>query len=113
MERWYGKLLGAIAGILLLRGNPLLGLAIGALVGHAFDADWFGLGARQQPYRVFGLTREASDAEIDLAYRRLISQYHPDKYADAAPELRAQAEKKAREINAAYDQIQTLRKKRR
>lgn len=113
MERWYGKLLGAIAGILLLRGNPLLGLAIGALVGHAFDADWFGLGARQQPYRVLGLTREASDAEIDLAYRRLISQYHPDRYADAAPELRAQAERKAREINAAYDRIQILRKKRR
>ncbi len=113
MNRWYGKLLGAIAGVLLLRFNPLFGLAIGALVGHAFDADWFRLGARNAPYRVFGLTAEANDAEIDLAYRRLISQYHPDKYADAAPELRAQAEAKAREINAAYDRIQTLRKKRR
>ena len=113
MKRWYGKLLGALAGALLLRGNPLFGLAIGALIGHAFDADWFGIGRRNAPYRVFGLTPEASDAEIDLAYRRLISQYHPDKYADAAPELRAQADKKAGEINAAYDRIKQLRKGRR
>ena len=113
MKRWYGKLLGALAGALLLRGNPLFGLAIGALVGHAFDADWFGLSRRDAPYRVFNLTPEASDAELELAYRRLISQYHPDKYVDAAPELRAQAERKAREINAAYDRIRQLRNARR
>ena len=113
MGRWYGKLLGALAGALLLRVNPLAGLVLGALVGHAFDADWFGFGVRQQPYRVLGVARDAADAEIERAYRRLISQYHPDKYADAAPELRAQAEKKAREINAAYDRIQQLRKNRR
>ncbi|RMH93366.1 J domain-containing protein [Lysobacter pythonis] len=113
MTRWYGKLLGACLGALLLRGNPLLGLLLGALAGHAFDADWFGIGARKAPYRVFGLTPEAADAEIDLAYRRLISQYHPDKYVAAAPELRAEAEKQARRINAAYDRIQQLRKKHR
>ena len=49
--------------------------------------------------------------EIDQAYRRLISQYHPDRMAGAAPELREQAEAKAREINAAYDRIKTLRKR--
>ena len=113
MKRWYGKLFGAIAGLLLLRVNPLAGLLVGALIGHAFDADWFGMGRRNAPYRVFGLTPEASDAEIDLAWRRLISQYHPDKYLDAAPELRAQAEQRAREINAAYDRIKELRKPRR
>ena len=40
----------------------------------------------------------------------MISQYHPDKYADAAPELRAQADRKAGEINAAYDRIKQLRR---
>ena len=49
-------------------------------------------------------------AEIDQAYRRLISQYHPDRLTGAAPELQRQAEAKAREINAAYDRIQKLRK---
>jgi curved DNA-binding protein CbpA len=54
---------------------------------------------------------DATDAEVDQAYRRLISQYHPDRMAGAAPELREQAEAKAREINAAYDRIKTLRKR--
>jgi DnaJ-class molecular chaperone len=108
MKRWYGKLLGFIAGWLLMR-HPLGGL-LGAIIGHAFDEDWFKL-SRENPYRVFNLTSEASDAEVDQAYRRLISQYHPDKMAGAAPELVRQAERKAGEINAAYDRIKTLRKR--
>lgn len=110
MKRWYGKLLGAIAGALLLRGNPLLGGLVGLLVGHAFDADWF-RSARDNPYRVFGLADDASDAEVEQGYRRLIGQYHPDRFEGAAPELRRQAEARAREINAAYDRIRTLRKR--
>lgn len=110
MTRWYGKLLGAIAGALLLRANPLFGALVGVVVGHAFDADWFH-SARDNPYRVFGLTEEANDAEVDLAYRRMIGQYHPDRLAGAAPELRQQAEAKARELNAAYDRIRKLRKR--
>ncbi len=109
MTRWYGKFFGFIAGWLLLR-HPAGGL-LGLLVGHAFDADWL-RGRRDNPYRVFGLTLDASDAEVDQAYRRLIGQYHPDRVAGAAPELRAQAEAKAREINAAYDRIKALRSKR-
>ncbi len=109
MGRWYGKLLGFFAGAALLRVNPLLGALVGVLIGHAFDADWF-RSRRDDPWRVLGLTNEASDAEVDLAYRRLISQYHPDKLSGAADELRRQADSKARAINAAYDRIQTLRK---
>ena len=106
MTRWYGKFLGFIAGWLLMR-HPAGGL-IGLILGHAFDADWF-RSKKDNPYRVFNLTEEASDAEIDQAYRRLISQYHPDRFSGAAPELREQAEKKAREINGAYDRIRKLR----
>jgi preprotein translocase subunit Sec63 len=110
MKRWYGKLLGVFAGAALLRGNPLLGALIGLLIGHAFDADWF-RSPRDNPYAVLGLTEEASDAEVDLAYRRLITQYHPDKLSGAADELRRQAEGKARAINGAYDRIKALRRK--
>lgn len=106
MTRWYGKLLGFIAGWLLLR-HPGGGL-IGLLIGHAFDSNWFG-SRRDESYRVLGLTRDASDGEVDLAYRRLIAQYHPDRLSGAASELRDQAEKKAREINGAYDRIKTQR----
>lgn len=110
MKRWYGKLLGCVAGIALMRGNPLLGAVLGLLIGHAFDTDWFTLRG-DNPYRVLGLDSDASDGEIDQAYRRLISQYHPDRVARAAPEVRQQAELKAREINRAYDRIKTLRKR--
>ena len=108
MTRWYGKFFGFIAGWLLLR-HPAGGL-VGLLIGHAFDADWF-RSPRDNPYRVLGLTEEATDAEVDLAYRRLITQYHPDKLTGVADELRRQAEARAREINGAYDRIQTLRKR--
>jgi DnaJ-domain-containing protein 1 len=111
MNRWYGKLLGVFAGAALLRGNPLLGALIGLLIGHAFDVDWFRLRRRENPYAVLGLTEEATDAEIDLAYRRLMAQYHPDRMAGAAAELRRQAETRAREINAAYDRIRGLRRR--
>ncbi|HYM87076.1 MAG TPA: DnaJ domain-containing protein [Pseudoxanthomonas sp.] len=110
MNRWYGKLLGLIAGTLLFRPNPVFGALIGLIIGHAFDQDWFKL-SRDNPYRVFNLTSDASDAEVDQAYRRLISQYHPDKMSGAAEDLRRQAEKKAGEINAAYDRIKKLRKR--
>ena len=111
MTRWYGKLLGAFAGAALLRSNPLLGLVIGLLLGHALDNDWF-RGKREDPYAVLGLTDEATDDEVDLAYRRLMAQYHPDRVAGAGGDLQRQAEARAREINAAYDRIKTLRKKR-
>ena len=108
MNRWTGKVLGLVVGWLLLR-HPAGGL-LGLLIGHAFDADWLKT-TRDNPYRVFGLTSDASDAEIEQAYRRLIGQYHPDRVAGAAPELQKQAEEKARDINAAYDRIRQLRKK--
>ena len=111
MKRWYGKLLGFFAGAALMRVNPLLGAAIGVLIGHAVDIDWFQLRRRDNPYAVLGLTSDASDAEVEQAYRRLISQYHPDRYDGAADDLRRQAEARAREINQAYDRIRALRRR--
>ncbi len=108
--RWYGKLLGFIIGALVFRANPLFGALVGLLLGHAADRGWFN-GERDDPYRALGLSADATAAEIDLAYRRLMSQHHPDKLASAPPELRQQAERRAREINAAYDRIQRRRRR--
>ncbi|KFA26828.1 J domain-containing protein [Xanthomonas vasicola] len=107
---WYGKLLGALAGALMFRGAPVVGLMIGLAIGHAVDAGWFKRRA-ENPYEALGLEPDGTAAEIDLAYRRLISRYHPDKMINADPEARRQAEKKASQINAAYDRIQRLRKR--
>ena len=109
---WYGKVLGALAGAALMRANPLFGLIVGLLIGHALDMGWF-RSRRDDPYRVLGLTDDATDAEIDQAWRRQISKYHPDRVAGAGDDLRRQAEERTRELNRAYDRIQVLRKRRR
>jgi|UPI0003674969 molecular chaperone DnaJ len=54
------------------------------------------------PYNVLGLSSSASEEEVTKTYRRLAKKYHPDlNPGDKA------AEKKMREINAAYEQIKT------
>ena len=54
----------------------------------------------QDPYKVLGVPRTASDEEIKKAYRELAKKYHPDM----TPGDKYAAEK-MNEINAAYDQI--------
>jgi len=62
-------------------------------------------------YAALGITPSASPAEIKRAYRKLISQNHPDKLAARGlPEsMRAVAEERSREINSAYDLIKSAR----
>jgi DnaJ like chaperone protein len=62
-------------------------------------------------YAALGVSPDASPAEIKRAYRKLISQNHPDKLAARGlPEsMRAVAEERSREINAAYDLIKDAR----
>ena len=60
------------------------------------------------PYKVLGVSPDASDEEIKKVYRDLVKKYHPDKYRDD-PAMAPMAEEKIREINAAYDKIQDIR----
>ena len=52
--------------------------------------------------RVLELPPDASLEEIRDAYRRLISQYHPDKVASLGRELQELAEAKSKDIAIAY-----------
>lgn len=65
----------------------------------------------EDAYAALGLSPDASPAEIKRAYRRLISQNHPDKLAARGlPEsMRPVAEERSRELNAAYDLIKEAR----
>lgn len=67
--------------------------------------------ALEDAYAALGLTPSATDAQIKQAYRRLISQNHPDKLAGKGlPEsMRQLAEERTREINTAYEMIKQAR----
>ncbi len=64
-----------------------------------------------EAYKVLGVTPENSDAEIKKAYRRLMSQHHPDKLvAKGLPEeMMRLAKEKTQEIQAAYEIIKETR----
>ncbi len=64
-------------------------------------------------YEVLGVSSSASDAEVKRAYRKLMSQHHPDKLvAKGLPEeMMEVAKQKAQEIQGAYDKIKEHRKK--
>ena len=54
----------------------------------------------QDPYKVLGVSPDASDEEIKQAYRRLAKKYHPDRNPGDE-----EAARKMQEVNAAYEQI--------
>lgn len=62
-------------------------------------------------YAVLGIERTASDDEVKKAYRRLVSQHHPDKLvAKGLPEeMMEVAKRKTQEIRAAYERIRDER----
>ena len=60
------------------------------------------------PYKVLGVSPNSSDDEIKKAYRDLARKYHPDKYRDS--DLADLASEKMKEVNAAYEEIQNIRK---
>lgn len=54
---------------------------------------------RKDWYKILGVSKTASVAEIKRAYKKLALQWHPDKNVDN----REEAEAKFREIAAAYE----------
>ena len=60
------------------------------------------------PYKTLGVSRESTDDEINTAYRKLVKQYHPDRYVGNP--LSDLAAEKIKEINEAYDAIMNERK---
>lgn len=59
------------------------------------------LSKRKDWYKILGVSRTASIAEIKRAYKKLALQWHPDKNVDN----REAAEAQFREIAAAYEVI--------
>ncbi|HEX7369599.1 MAG TPA: co-chaperone DjlA, partial [Rhodanobacteraceae bacterium] len=113
-----------------LRINEIQLVALLAMKGFAWNAgpragDWTHAGAYSSsssgyraatprsngpdPYAVLGVSREDDARTIKRAYRKLISEYHPDRLGNMPEDLRRRAEARASEINAAWERIQSER----
>lgn len=62
-------------------------------------------------YKALGVTKDNTDAEIKRAYRKLMSQYHPDKLMGQGlpADMIAMATEQAKEIQLAHDLIKKHR----
>jgi DnaJ like chaperone protein len=62
-------------------------------------------------YAILNVSRDASDDEVKKAYRRLLSQHHPDKLVSKGlpEEMMKMAAQKTHEIRQAYEQVKTAR----
>ena len=58
-------------------------------------------------YEVLGVDRNATDADLKKAFRRLAKKYHPD----ANPDNKEEAEKKFKEVNEAYEVLSDKQKR--
>ena len=67
--------------------------------------------ALDDAYKALGVTKDSTDQEIKRAYRRQMSQYHPDKLiGQGLPEdMIAMATEQSKEIQLAYDLIKKNR----
>lgn len=110
-----------------LRISEIQLVALLAMKGFSWNAgprngDWAHAGAYSQqgyraaprnngpdPYAVLGVARDADERTIKRAYRKLISEYHPDRLGNMPEDLRRRAEQRASEINAAWERIQSER----
>jgi hypothetical protein len=119
---WKGKLVGFLLGLVLGRGRPPL-IVLGLVLGHLYDIGVLTGSYRPKPerppppvapadddpYALLGVDANASDEALEQAYRKRMSEYHPDRVASAAKEIRDMADQRARAINQAYDRIKRER----
>jgi DnaJ like chaperone protein len=107
-----------------LRVSDMELMALMAMKGYAWNATGPGGGQSHgggqyvppqrnsqgpDPYAVLGISRSVDDRAVKRAYRKLISEHHPDRLGDLPEDMRRRAESRASEINAAYERVKTER----
>jgi DnaJ like chaperone protein len=65
----------------------------------------------EDAYAMLALDKSVSDSELKKAYRRLMSQHHPDKLVSRGlpDEMIADATEKTQQIKSAYETIREAR----
>ncbi len=65
------------------------------------------MSTKRDYYEVLGISKNATDAEIKKAFRKMVMKYHPDRNRDNPKE----AEEKMKEVNEAYSILSDPQKK--
>ena len=60
-------------------------------------------------YKILGLTKNAADADVKKAYRKMAVKYHPDKLIGVSEDIKNLAEEKFLAVKEAYEQIMKSR----
>ena len=60
-------------------------------------------------YKILEIDKSVSDSEVKKAYRKMVKKYHPDKLRNLGEAHIKGAEEKFRQVQAAYEQIQSER----
>ena len=110
------KLLKTIAsrlGYSEIEFKQLLDMVMGQM--HFAGGQASSVDALEDAYQALGVNKNSTDAEIKRAYRKLMSQYHPDKLmGQGVPEeMIAVATEQAKEVQIAYDLIKKHRERNR
>jgi hypothetical protein len=104
-----------LLAFLLFLGVLIIRRTMWALRGARPDksADETGRSQGQQGsgpwWEVLGVSQDASLEEINEHYRQTMRMYHPDKVAGTAPEIIALAERRTKELNAAFSEAKRVR----
>jgi len=107
------KLLGHVCDVIGFSRFELESIltSVSAELHHRRQAGGTGKITLEDAYAVLNVGKEAGDAEVKKAYRRLISQHHPDKLvAKGLPEeMMKMASQRTHEIRQAYERIKDHR----
>ena len=60
---------------------------------------------QKDPYKVLGISNNASQEQIKSAYKSLAAKYHPDKVSHLGEEFKDLAEQRFKEIQEAYQKL--------
>lgn len=80
-----------------LRINPYDFASIQAMFAQERDADW--------AFKVLEVSKDANEAEVKKAYRKMALKYHPDRLVDAGPEAQEAAKETFLNVQKAYEHI--------
>lgn len=62
-------------------------------------------GGLDKAYKVLGISPNATDDEVKVAYRKMALKHHPDRVSTLGDDVRKAAERKFQEINNAKERI--------